>query len=87
MELFGSDIILFRSYMIILGSIFQVHELSVLLVASFINFGVTNQVPQVSFKIVAGDLISLESFGSDMNLFGYDLFYDLIIFVSGFKIQ
>ena len=27
------------------------------------------------------------SFRSDMNLFGYDLFSDLIIFVSGFNIQ
>ena len=58
-----------------------------MLVADFINFGVTNQVPQVSFKIVDGDLISLNSFGSDMKLFVYDLFYDLIIFGSGFNIQ
>ena len=58
-----------------------------MLVASLINFGVTNQVPQVSFKIVAGDLISLHSFGSDMNLFGYDLFSYLIICGSGFNIQ
>ena len=69
MELFGSDMIVFRSDLILIGSIFQVHELSVLLVAGFINFGVTNQVPQVSFKIVAGDLISLHSFGSDMKIF------------------
>ena len=80
MELFGSDMILFRSDMILLGSMFQVHEFSVLLVASLINFGVTNQVPQVSFKIVAGDLISIHSFGSD-------LFSDLTIFGSGFNIQ
>ena len=73
--------------MILLGSIFHVHDFLVLLVDGFINFGVTNQVPQVSFKIVAGDLISLHSFGSDMNLFGYDLFYDMIIFGSGFNIQ
>ena len=79
MKLFGSDMILCRYDMILIGSIFQVHELSVLLVAGFINFGVTNKVPQVSFKIAAGDLISLHSFGSDMNLFGSDLFSDMII--------
>ena len=87
MELFGSDLILFRYYLILIGSIFQFHEFSVLLVAGFINFGVTNQVPQVSFKIAAGDLISLHSFGSDMNIFGSDLFSDLIICGSGFNIQ
>ena len=75
MELFGYDIILFIPNMILLGSIFQVHELSVLLVAGFINFGVTNQVLQVSFKIVVGDSISLHNFGYDMNLFGCDLFF------------
>ena len=58
-----------------------------MLLAALINFGVTNQVPQVSFKIVVGDLISLHSFGYDMNLFGYDLFFDLIICYSGFNIQ
>ena len=68
--------ILFGYNMILLGSIFQVHEISVLLVAGFMNFGVTNQVPQVSFKIVAGDLISLHSFGSDMKFL--DLIYFLI---------
>ena len=87
MDLFGSDMILFISYLVLLGSIFQLHELSVLLVASFINFGVINQVPQVSFKIVVGDLISIQNFGSDMNLFGSDLFSVLIIFFLGFKIQ
>ena len=87
MELFGYDMILFRCYLILLVSIFQVHELSVLLVAVLINFGVKKQVLQVSFKIVAGDLISLHSFGYDMNLFGSDLFSDLIICGSGFKIQ
>ena len=87
MKFIGSDMILFISDLILLGSIFQVHELSVLLIAGFINFGVTNQVPQVSFKIVARDLISLHSFGFDMNLFGSDLFSDLIICVLGFKIQ
>ena len=30
-----------------------------MLVAGLINFGVKNQVPKVSFEIVAGDLMSL----------------------------
>ena len=47
----------------------------------------TNQVPQVSFKIAAGDLISLHNFGSNMNLSRSDLFSELIIFGSGFKIE
>ena len=63
---FGSDMDLFGSNLfydlIIYGSGFNIQELTVLLVTGFINFGVTNQVPQVSFKIVDGDLISLLSF-------------------------
>ena len=78
--------ILFGSDMIFLGSIFQVHELSILLVVVLINF-LKKQVPQVSFKTVAGDLISFHSFGSDMNPFRSDLVYDLILFGSNFKIQ
>ena len=80
---FGSDMILFGSDLILLGSIFQVHELSVLLAAVLINFGVKKQVPQVSFKTAAGDLISFHSFGSDMKLFGYDMIlflFDMIFF-------
>ena len=80
MNFIGYDMILFRYDLILPGSIFQVHELSILLVVGFINFGVTNQVPQVSFKIVVGDLISLHSFG-------FDIFYNMIIFGSGLKIQ
>ena len=56
MNLIVSDMILFGSDMIFLGSIFQVHKPSVLLIAVLIN-GVKKQVPQVSFKIVAGDFI------------------------------
>ena len=58
-----------------------------MLVDALINFGVKNQVPQVSFKILVGDLILLHNFGSDMNLFGYYLSSDLIIFGSSFNIQ
>ena len=45
------------------------------------------QVPQVSFKTVVGDLILFHIFGYNMNLFRSDLFYDLILFASNFKIQ
>ena len=83
MNLFGTKLI----YMIIFVSGFKFQEISVMLVAALINFGLKKQVPQVSFKIVAGDLISLQSLGSDMKIFGYNLFSDLIIFFLGFKIQ
>ena len=61
MEVFGSNMILFRSDMILIGSIFQVHELLVLFVAVLINLGVKEQVLQISFKIVVGDLISFHT--------------------------
>ena len=54
MKLFGSDIILF-------GSIFKFQEPLVMLVAVLVNFGVKNQVLQVSFKIAARDLMSIFS--------------------------
>ena len=71
--------------MIFLGSKYQVHKPSVLLVAVLIN-GVKKQVPQVSFEI-AGDLISFHSFGSVVNLFRSYLHSDMILFCSYFKIQ
>ena len=86
MNFIGYDIILFISDLIFLGSIFQVHKLSVLLVVVLINF-VKKQVPQVSFETTAGDLISFHSFGSVMNLFRSDLLSDIILFGSNFKIQ
>ena len=86
MNLIGSDMTLFGSDLIFLGSKFQVHKPSVLLVAVLIN-GVKKQVPQVSYKTAAGDLISFHSFGSVMNLFISDLHSDLILFCSYFKIQ
>ena len=79
-NLIGSNMILFRSDLIFLGLIYQIHNLSVLLEAVLIN-GVKKQVPQVSFKTVAGDLISFHTFGSDMELFVYDMIlfgYDMI---------
>ena len=55
--------------MTLFGSSFKFQEPPVMLVAVLMNFGVKNQVLQVSFKIVARDLNSLHNFGSDMNLF------------------
>ena len=55
-------------------------------VAVLINF-VKKQVPQVSFKTAARDLISFHSFGSDMKPFRFDSLYDLILFGLDFKIQ
>ena len=69
MNLIRSDMILFVSDLIFLGSIFQVHKIYVLLVAILINF-VKKQLPQVSYKTAARDLISFHSFGSVVNLFG-----------------
>ena len=62
MILFGSDLILFVS-------IFNFQYLSVILVVVLINFGVKKQVPQVSFKIAVGYLISFHTFGSDITWF------------------
>jgi len=85
-NLIGSDMILFRFDLILLGLIYQIHNLSVPLVAVLIN-GVKKQVPQVSYKTTAGDLIPFHSFGSVLNLFRSDLLSDLILFGSYFKIQ
>ena len=73
MKFIRYGMILFGYDMILLGSIFQVHDISVLLVAVLINFGVKKQVLQVFFKIAARDLISFHTFVSDMNLFGSDM--------------
>ena len=57
----GYDINLFGSDMTLFGSIFKLQEPPVMLVDVLINFGVKNKVPQVSFKIFAGDLMSIFS--------------------------
>ena len=57
---FGFDMNVFGSDMIF-GSIFKFQEPSFMLVSSFFNFGVTSQVPQVSFKLV-GDLMLVSSY-------------------------
>ena len=61
MKLFGSNMILFVSYMVLFGSIFKFQYISVMLVVVLINFGVNNQVPKVSFKIIVGELMSVFS--------------------------
>ena len=48
----GSDMNLF-------GLIFEFQEPLVMLVAILINFGVKNHLPQLSFKIDAGELMSV----------------------------
>ena len=55
--------------MIICVSGINIQELLVLLVTNFINFGVTNQVPQVSFKLAAGDLMLVSSYEFDDIIF------------------
>ena len=63
MKLFGYDMILFGSDMTLFRSFFKFQDLSLMLtVASLINFGVKNQVPQVSFKLVVGDLMLVFSY-------------------------
>ena len=52
----GYDMILFIFDMIFIGLEFQVHKVSVLLVAVLINFK-KKQVSQVSYKTAVGDLI------------------------------
>ena len=86
MNIIGYDMILFWSDLIFIGSKFQVHKPSVLLVAILIN-GVKKQVPQVSFETTARDLIWFHSFGSIVKLFRSDLHSYLILFCSYFKIQ
>ena len=56
-NLIGSDMILFRSDIIFIFLIYQIHNLSVLLVAVLIN-DVKKQVLQVSYKTATRDLIS-----------------------------
>ena len=59
MNIFGSD--LFYD-LIICDSGFNIQELSVLLITSFTNFGVTNQAPQVSFNFVVEDSMLVLSY-------------------------
>ena len=62
MNLFGYYMILFGSDLILFGSNFKFQELSIMLVAGLINFGVTNQVLQVFFNFVVGDFMLVSSY-------------------------
>ena len=53
----GSDMTLFGSNMVLFGSSYRFQEPPITLVYVLINLGVKNQVSQVSFKIVVGDLM------------------------------
>ena len=54
--------------------IFSTYFNAVMLVATLINFCMTNQVPQVSFKLVAGDLMLVSSY-----VFSYIIFCELLV--------
>ena len=60
---------IYFSDLIIFGLGFNIQDILVFLVTGFINFGVTNQAPQVFFNFVAED---------SMLVFSYDI--DVIIF-------
>ena len=62
MNLIGYDMILFGYDLILFGPNFIFQEISFMLVASLIILGVKNQVPQVFFKFVAGDLVLVSSY-------------------------
>ena len=68
-HILGSDMRLFGSDMTLFGSNFNFKEPLVMLVVVLINFGVKNQVLQVSFKIVVGDLMLVFSHEFDGIIF------------------
>ena len=55
MNIFGYDLF---SDLIICDSGFKIQDLLVFIITGFINFGVTNQAPQVSFNYVIDDDVS-----------------------------
>ena len=59
MKLCGSDLFF---NLIIFGSGFKIQELSKFIITGFINFGVTNQAPQVSFNFVVEDSMLIFSY-------------------------
>ena len=75
MDFIGFDMILFGSNMILLGS--RAQEISVPLVAVLINFGVKKQVPKISLKISARDL---------MSIFSHE-FVDIIFYESSYILK
>ena len=58
-QIFGSDLF---SDLIICDLGFKIQELSVFIITAFINFGVTNQAPQVSFTYVVEDSMLVLSY-------------------------
>ena len=54
--------ILFGYYLILFGSNFRFQELLVILAVALTNLSVKNQVPQVFFKFVVGDLVLVSSY-------------------------
>ena len=71
--------ILFGYYLILFGSNFKFQEPLLMLVAVLINLGVKNQVPQFSFEIVAGDLMSVLFYEfSDIIFYGYFYILEII---------
>ena len=79
MNIFGSDLF---SDLIICDSGFKIQELLVLLITGFINFGVTNQAPQISFKLDVED---------SMLVFSYEfadiIFCELLVILNKYKIM
>ena len=69
MNLFGYDMILFVSDLILFGLNFKFQGPLVMLVVGLINFCVTNQVPEVFFKFVVGDLMLVSSYEFDDIIF------------------
>ena len=55
--------------MIICDSGFNIQDLSVFLITSFTNFGVTNQAPQVSFNFAVEDSMLVLSYEIDDIIF------------------
>ena len=75
----GSNMTLFGYDMTLFGSIFKFQEPPVMLVVVLINFGVKNQVPQASFKIV-GDLKLVFSYEfDDIIFYAYLYFLEIIL--------
>ena len=75
---FGSVLNLFRSDLlsdlILFASYIKIQEISFMLVATLTNSGVKNQVLQVFFKIVVGDLVLVYSYEVDDILFCESLY-------------
>ena len=67
------------------GSNFNFQEPPVMLVVVLINFGVKNQVPQVSFKIVARDLMLV--FSHEFVVIGFCESLDILEAISDYGSQ